>query len=141
MLFFIEQDIVDGGSISTIKSVLSEMKSMLNTPIKAFSTEDSSQIPSSPPPSPVSEDGYSIPEGDVSGQFTRVMWKGNVLAARSKVKKIWHWVTVILHWEYTWNTLESSLFVGINSGPILCLLISNLYNTYFLCTNLINLVF
>lgn len=86
-IFFIEQDIVDGGSISTIKSVLSEMKSMLNTPIKAFSTEDSSQIPSSPPPSPVSEDGYSIPEGDVSGQFTRVMWKGNVQAAWSKVKK------------------------------------------------------
>ncbi|XP_022331354.1 protein Smaug homolog 1-like [Crassostrea virginica] len=75
LLRSMEKDIVDGGSISTIKSVLSEMKSMLNTPIKAFSTEDSSQIPSSPPPSPVSEDGYSIPEGDVSGQFTRVMWK------------------------------------------------------------------
>lgn len=71
------QDIVEGGSTSTIKSVLSEMKGMLNTPIKAFSAEDSSQLPSSPPPSPVSEDGYSIPEGDVPGQFTRVMWKGN----------------------------------------------------------------
>ena len=56
-IFFIEQDIVDGGSISTIKSVLSEMKSMLNTPIKAFSTEDSSQIPSSPWTWQVGEEG------------------------------------------------------------------------------------
>lgn len=75
LLRSMEKDIVEGGSTSTIKSVLSEMKSMLNTPIKAFSAEDSSQLPSSPPPSPVSEDGYSIPEGDVPGQFTRVMWK------------------------------------------------------------------
>ncbi|XP_048734803.1 protein Smaug homolog 1-like isoform X2 [Ostrea edulis] len=69
------QDIVDGGSTSTIKCVLSEIKVMLNTPLKAFSSGDS-QVPSSPPPSPVSDsDSYSIPEGDVPGQFTRVMWK------------------------------------------------------------------
>ncbi|XP_062619622.1 protein Smaug homolog 1-like [Saccostrea cucullata] len=73
LLKSMEKDIVDGGSVSTIKSVLSEMKGMLNTPMKAFPSGDS-QVPSSPPPSPVS-DSDTIPEGDVPGQFTRVMWK------------------------------------------------------------------
>lgn len=67
---------MEGGSI---KEVLGEMKNMLNTPIKAYNMAHSGAAsttpgtsPFSPPPSPDSE----IVEGNLPGQFCRLMGKG-----------------------------------------------------------------
>lgn len=70
-----EKSIMEGGSI---KEVLGEMKNMLNTPIKAYNMAHSGAAsttpgtsPFSPPPSPDSE----IVEGNLPGQFCRLMGK------------------------------------------------------------------
>ncbi|KAL3874918.1 hypothetical protein ACJMK2_037870 [Sinanodonta woodiana] len=76
LLKALEKDIMEGGSL---KSAITEMKNMLNSPIKSYCSP--SDIPNpqmvSPPPSPTSGDqgDGSIPEADIPSQFTRVMGK------------------------------------------------------------------
>ena len=72
-IFF--QDITEGGSI---KNCISEMKTMLNTPIKAFVKVGTDQQVGSPVSSPGVDASDSIQEGDIPGQFTRLMAKGNI---------------------------------------------------------------
>ncbi|XP_078671601.1 protein Smaug homolog 1-like isoform X2 [Branchiostoma floridae x Branchiostoma belcheri] len=80
----LEKDILELGNL---RSALLELKSMLITPIKPYtpladspSSADEGGEEKSPPPSPAATtDGESstapIPEGDLPGQFTRVMGK------------------------------------------------------------------
>eukprot|EP00058_Branchiostoma_floridae_P025076 XP_002610566.1 hypothetical protein BRAFLDRAFT_202549 [Branchiostoma floridae] len=80
----LEKDILELGNL---RSALLELKSMLITPIKPYtpladspSSADEGSDEKSPPPSPAATtDGESstvpIPEGDLPGQFTRVMGK------------------------------------------------------------------
>lgn len=55
-----------------MRTALTEMKMMLNTPLKAFPVDNCHM----PPPSP-GADG-EIPEGDIPAQITRLMGKGRV---------------------------------------------------------------
>ncbi|XP_076463514.1 protein Smaug homolog 1-like isoform X2 [Babylonia areolata] len=70
-----EKRIMQGGPI---REVLGELKSMLNTPIKAFAgtptTGDPSPSPLGGPPSPCTPDA-EIAEGNLPGQFVRLMGK------------------------------------------------------------------
>ncbi|KAL5008132.1 hypothetical protein ScPMuIL_013713 [Solemya velum] len=75
----LEKEIMEGGSL---KAALSEMKSILGTPIKRMTppvglTAGSGDVGQnlSPPPSPSEGDAMSIPEGDIPGQFQRLMGK------------------------------------------------------------------
>ncbi|XP_074640115.1 protein Smaug homolog 1-like [Tubulanus polymorphus] len=71
MLETLEKDIVDGGNL---KPALTEIKSLLMTPLKMYSqpkTEDDS----TPTSSTTTTDSDSIPEADLPGQFTRVLGK------------------------------------------------------------------
>lgn len=67
LLRSLEKEIMDGGSV---KAALTEMKVIINTPMKVFSPS-TSQLPAG------SEGGdyYYIAEGDVVAQFMRVMGK------------------------------------------------------------------
>ncbi|KAG8198167.1 hypothetical protein JTE90_006917 [Oedothorax gibbosus] len=81
----LEKDIQDGEG--TIRSALNEIKSMLQTPIKAFSSgsfhgsnggESSSSCsdpPSAPPSPPMDLVGEGVAEGDLPGQITRLLGK------------------------------------------------------------------
>ncbi|GFS25345.1 protein Smaug homolog 1-like [Elysia marginata] len=74
----LEKSVVEEGG--SIKGALGEMKTMLNTPIKASpsphhaSTSTSSSLPSSPQ-SPSSSSGDDVQEGDLPAQFCRLMGK------------------------------------------------------------------
>lgn len=72
LLRSLEKDITEGGSI---KNCICEMKAMLNTPIKAFTKPGTSQQVGSPVTSPGVDGSDSIQEGDIPGQFTRLMAK------------------------------------------------------------------
>ena len=74
MAFSCLQDITEGGSI---KNCICEMKAMLNSPIKAFVRPGTEQPLGSPISSPGVDTSDSIQEGDIPGQFTRLMAKGN----------------------------------------------------------------
>jgi len=81
-----EKEIMETGCL---KQALSEIKSMLNTPIKGYSPTsshvdsasdssqamDTSEAKTTPPQSPSLTEGDSIPEGDLPGQLTRVLGK------------------------------------------------------------------
>ncbi|KFM64357.1 Protein Smaug-like protein, partial [Stegodyphus mimosarum] len=90
----LEKDIQDGEG--TIRNALNEIKSMIQTPIKAYScpisnvdsmrsgivnggeSESSCSDPPSAPPSPTINDSDSlsqVPEGDLPGQMTRLLGK------------------------------------------------------------------
>ncbi|XP_076443190.1 protein Smaug homolog 2-like isoform X2 [Babylonia areolata] len=68
-----EKHIMEGGPI---RDVLGEMKGMLNTPIKAYTPPPTSQNLSqlAPPQSPVTPE-TEIAEGNLPGQFVRLMGK------------------------------------------------------------------
>ncbi|KAL8604800.1 hypothetical protein ACOMHN_028428 [Nucella lapillus] len=69
-----EKHVMEGGSI---KEVVGEMKSMLNTPVKAYAPPPHSQNPAHLPlpQTPVSSE-TEIAEGNLPGQFVRLMGKG-----------------------------------------------------------------
>lgn len=69
LLRSLEKEMMDGGSV---KAALTEMKVIINTPMKAFTPQETDRLSSSS-----SEGGdYSfIAEGDLVAQFTRVMGK------------------------------------------------------------------
>lgn len=68
----LERDIMDGGSI---KSCISEMKALLNSPLKAFHKPDSDTQGSLNSPGSGGDADNTIQEGDIPGQFTRLMTK------------------------------------------------------------------
>ncbi|XP_060082936.1 protein Smaug homolog 2-like isoform X2 [Ylistrum balloti] len=70
LLRSLEKEMMDGGSV---KAALTEMKVIINTPMKAFS-QDTDRLPSVPSGSEGSEYSYIV-EGDLVAQFTRVMGK------------------------------------------------------------------
>ena len=57
-----------------LKQALSEIKAILNTPLKLHSATPSSG--GHPPNQPLPTEGDAIPEGDLPGQLTRVLGKG-----------------------------------------------------------------
>lgn len=71
LLRSLEKDITEGGSI---KNCICEMKAMLNSPIKAF-VKQGTEPPVGSPSSPGVDTSDSIQEGDIPGQFTRLMAK------------------------------------------------------------------
>lgn len=72
LLRSLEKDITEGGSI---KNCICEMKTMLNSPIKAFTRLGTEQQMGSPVSSPGVYTTDSIQDGDIPGQFTRLMTK------------------------------------------------------------------
>ena len=65
------QQIMDGGSV---REVIGEMKSMLNTPIKAYTPPGNTNRV--PPPSPGPSSDTEIAQGNLPAQFVRLMGKG-----------------------------------------------------------------
>ncbi|XP_067680249.1 protein Smaug homolog 1-like isoform X1 [Haliotis asinina] len=76
LLRTLEKDIMEKGSI---KQAITEMRNMLNTPIKghvpATAILSAVSPPASPSTTPSDSDGNKIAEGDITGQFTRLMGK------------------------------------------------------------------
>ncbi|XP_064594156.1 protein Smaug homolog 2 [Zonotrichia leucophrys gambelii] len=76
----LEKDILEGGNLWT---ALQELQQMLGTPIKAFRPppppgppDGAPPEPPNPPPAAEAEPpGAAVPDGDIPGQFTRVMGK------------------------------------------------------------------
>jgi len=65
---------MDGGSI---KAALTEMKNIINSPLKAYPSGDPSGVMSAPPSHAVADgDTSCIAEGDIPAQFTRLVGKG-----------------------------------------------------------------
>ena len=69
------QFISDGGSL---KKCIKEMKSMLYSPIRAFTKPGTDPKESPTSPGAGSEVENTVQEGDLPGQFTRLMTKGIV---------------------------------------------------------------
>ncbi|KAK7502826.1 hypothetical protein BaRGS_00006076 [Batillaria attramentaria] len=67
-----EKHIMEGGPI---REVLGEMKSMLNTPIKAYTPPQSGSASSHPSPPQSPSTDSDIAEGNLPGQFVRLMGK------------------------------------------------------------------
>ncbi|NXV60354.1 SMAG2 protein, partial [Molothrus ater] len=76
----LEKDILEGGNLWT---ALQELQQMLGTPIKAFRPPPPPGPPDGAPPEPpnppapaeAEPPGAAVPDGDIPGQFTRVMGK------------------------------------------------------------------
>ncbi|XP_060592793.1 protein Smaug homolog 1-like isoform X2 [Ruditapes philippinarum] len=68
----LERDITEAGSI---KSCITEMRLMLNTPLKAFHKVDTDTPASLNSPGSAGDADNTIQEGDIPGQFTRLMTK------------------------------------------------------------------
>ncbi|XP_014665216.1 PREDICTED: protein Smaug homolog 1-like [Priapulus caudatus] len=71
-----ENDVLEGANL---RNALAELRAMLNTPAKAYTaTAKAGVAQGSPPPSPGAGDADApgqVAEGDLPGQFTRVMGK------------------------------------------------------------------
>lgn len=74
ILLYALQEIPGGGSL---RNALSEMKNMIYTPLKRFEPVPGPQASTpNPAPGPVSA-AKEIQKGDIPGQFTKVMGKGD----------------------------------------------------------------
>ena len=74
-VFCIYQDITDTG---TIKSCITEIRLMLNTPLKAFHKAETDTPATLNSPGSGGDADNTVQEGDIPGQFTRLMTKGYI---------------------------------------------------------------
>lgn len=129
-----EKDILEGGNM---RNALSELRSMLNTPIKAYSGSPGGDLSkpgsqASPPPSPGAGDGDTpgqVPEGDLPGQFTRVMGKGKIKS--KSCSEIRSYMSELL--TSTYKILSVACFLSLYHHSCLCVVWTgiNLARSFF----------